>query len=63
MDKSTSLQQHAGVLKTKFVTPEQTAALTQILDLALEDIDRVGGGLRAAATCSCVNCCSHATLR
>jgi hypothetical protein len=65
MDKSTSvdstLDPNASVLKTTFVTQEQTAALMQILDLALEDIEQVGGGLaRAGATCSCVNCCSHA---
>jgi hypothetical protein len=53
-------EQHIGVVKTKFVTEEQTAPLMEILDLALEDIDKIAGGLvRAAADCSCVNCCSH----
>lgn len=50
-----------GVLKTKFVTQDQTAALMQIIDLALEDIDQVAGGLavQTIPTCQCVNCCSH----
>jgi hypothetical protein len=58
--------QAAGVLPTEFVTPEQTEALTQILDLALAELDRVAGGVPMripiprppSPVCQCVNCCS-----
>lgn len=47
-----------SVLPTKFVTPEQTAALTKVLDLALEDLNEVAGGIVDTSVCQCVNCCS-----
>ncbi len=48
----------AGLLKTTFVTADQTTALLQILDLALEDLDQVSGGIIGGhpdgpGTCMC----------
>ncbi|MGH8613465.1 MAG: hypothetical protein ACREYF_15970 [Gammaproteobacteria bacterium] len=47
-----------SVLPTEFVTPEQTAALTKVVDLALEDLNEVAGGIVDTSSCQCVNCCS-----
>lgn len=48
-----------SVLPTEFVTPEQTAALTKVLDLAMEDLNEVAGGIvDNTGPCQCVNCCS-----
>jgi hypothetical protein len=46
----------SGVLKTKFVTPDQAATLTQMLDLTLEELSQVAGG--EVLECACVNCCT-----
>jgi hypothetical protein len=51
---------HSEILPTSFVTKQQTAALMQVLELAMEDLDHVSGGLAKDETCQCVNCCSHA---
>jgi hypothetical protein len=56
--------QNTGVLPTRFVTQNQAAALMQILDLALEDLDRVTGGMGVGnptpqPTCQCTTCCSN----
>jgi hypothetical protein len=42
-----------GVLKTKFVTPDQSAILTQVVELSLDQLDSVGGGLLAEDGCKC----------
>jgi hypothetical protein len=54
-----ALEQNTGVLPTRFVTQDQTAALMQILDLAIEQLDQVGGGSPPSQpTCQCITCCS-----
>jgi hypothetical protein len=42
---------------TKFVSAEDTVKLLEILELALDNLDHVAGGV--AAECACVNCCAH----
>jgi hypothetical protein len=58
-----ALEQNTGVLPTRFVTQDQTAALMQILDLAIDQLDQVGGGKgkpkpNPQPTCQCITCCS-----
>jgi hypothetical protein len=55
-----------GVLPTEFVSPEQTALLSQALELTAEQVEQVAGGalalqspLSIRAVCQCVNCCSN----
>jgi hypothetical protein len=43
-----------SMLDTKFVSPEDTEKLLQVIELALDDLDQVAGG-----ECSCVNCCNN----
>jgi hypothetical protein len=42
-----------GALKTEFVTPDQSARLTQMIELSLDQLDNVGGGLIAGDGCKC----------
>lgn len=48
---SSAQDENVGVLQTKFVTQEQSAALNQVLDLALGDLDQVGGGVQGTLKC------------
>ncbi len=43
-----------SMFDTKFVSVDETEKLLEVLELALDDLDKVAGG-----ECSCVNCCSH----
>lgn len=60
MNQSTPRPTETG-LQTRFATAEQTEELTQLIELALEDVEQVSGGLAVAQvpTCQCVNCCSN----
>jgi bacteriocin-like protein len=50
-----------GVLPTRFVRPDQAAALTHALNLTEDELQQIAGGLRRAACCKpdggtcCVN--------
>jgi hypothetical protein len=60
MSKSKSLRrtpaENAGVLKTDFVTQNQTAALTKIVEVSLEQLDGMGGGLASVKAEECACC-------
>ena len=60
MNKSTPRPTDAG-LQTRFATAEQTEELTQLIELALDDVEQVSGGRAIAQEpiCQCVNCCSN----
>jgi hypothetical protein len=47
-----------ATLPTTFVTAEETAELTQMLELEFEQAQQVAGGLAAAIRCCACHCCS-----
>jgi hypothetical protein len=51
-----AIAKNAAVLKTEVVSKDQSAALTQIVELSLEQLDDVGGGLTSVAMDPC-HCC------
>lgn len=61
MSKSTSRQgavaKRTGVLKTDFVAQTQTADLTRIVEVSLEELDGMGGGLTAGVATEECACC------
>jgi|tagenome__1003787_1003787.scaffolds.fasta_scaffold20903760_2 hypothetical protein len=62
MEKKTSISNPADKevigLETSFVTKNESAALMKMLDLALDDLDQVSGGMMSQEVCQCINCCS-----
>ena len=55
---ATSSESSGTVLPTEFVTSDQTAELTQMLELELGQTQQVAGGLAAAIRCCACHCCS-----
>ena len=47
-----------AALPTSFVTAEETAELTKMLELEFEQAQQVAGGLAAAVRCCACHCCS-----
>jgi hypothetical protein len=45
-------------LATTFIAAEESAALTKMLELELEQAGQVAGGLAAAVRCCACHCCS-----
>jgi hypothetical protein len=56
----TDVETAASGLETSFVTKNQSATLMNILNVAMEDLGQVSGGLtlKTISVCMCVNCCS-----
>jgi hypothetical protein len=55
---STRGENSGAALPTDFVTADQTAELTQMLELELEQAQQVAGGLAKAVRCCACHCCS-----
>ena len=51
------LESSTAALPTTFVSAEEGASLTKMLELELEQADQVAGGAAAARCCAC-HCCS-----
>jgi hypothetical protein len=47
-----------AALPTRFVSADESAALTQILELELEQASQVAGGLANTVRCCACHCCS-----
>jgi hypothetical protein len=45
-------------LPTTFIAAEESAVLTKMLELELEQASQVAGGLMSAVRCCAVHCCS-----
>lgn len=50
--------QGAAALPTSFVTADETAVLTKMLELEFEQVSQVAGGLKSVRCCAC-HCCSN----
>ena len=55
---ATRSESNGTVLPTEFVTSDQTAELTQMLELELGQTQQVAGGLARAIRCCACHCCS-----
>ena len=60
MEKQTTKREapEAAALPTSFVSAEETAVLTKMLELELEQADQVAGGLASTVRCCACHCCS-----
>ena len=62
MDKKSTARDEsqipAAALPTTFVSTGETAELTKMLELELEQAEQVTGGLAAAVRCCACHCCS-----
>ena len=48
----------AAALPTTFVGAEESASLTKLLELELQQAGQVAGGLASAVRCCATHCCS-----
>lgn len=61
MDKTSKRDAHDlsnAVLPTTFVSADEAAELTKMLELEFEQTQQVAGGLAAAVRCCACHCCS-----
>jgi len=52
------LETSGAALPTTFIAADESAALTKMLELELEQAGQVAGGLQSAVRCCAVHCCS-----
>jgi hypothetical protein len=60
MENRNTQQQTEAKLPTTFVSADESAELTKMLELEVDQVSEVAGGLAAVRCCACHCCSCHA---